>query len=102
MEFIVYLLTNLLACLPIGAFKIFESEQWQIFWFNLKNYSTITGKRERERERETKRERQRERDKERERQRERETKERQTEDKDWKWKDGFEIEANVCRSMRLS
>ena len=84
MEFIVYLLTNLLACLPIGAFKIFESEQWQIFWFNLKNYSTITGKRERER------------------QRERETKERQTEDKDWKWKDGFEIEANVCRSMRLS
>ena len=84
MEFIVYLLTNLLACLPIGAFKIFESEQWQIFWFNLKNYSTITGKRERER------------------QRERETKERQTEDKDWKWKDGFEIEANVCLSMRLS
>ena len=52
----------MLACLPIGAFKIFESEQWQIFWFNLKNYSTITGKRERERERETKRERQRERE----------------------------------------
>ena len=78
----------MLACLPIGAFKIFESEQWQIFWFNLKNYSTITGKRERDKERETKRER--------------ETKERQTEDKDWKWKDGFEIEANVCRSMRLS
>ena len=61
MEFIVYLLTNLLACLPIGAFKIFESEQWQIFWFNLKNYSTITGKRERERQRE--RDKERERDK---------------------------------------
>ena len=61
----------MLACLPIGAFKIFESEQWQIFWFNLKNYSTITGKRERERERdkerETKRERQRERETKRER-----------------------------------
>ena len=61
MEFSGCLLTNLLACLPIGAFKIFESEQWQIFWFNLKNYSTITGKRERERQRE--RDKERERDK---------------------------------------